>query len=68
MMIDRHDDPASYVDISISSDVAISTYVAISSYEKEQYFSRLCQKVDFVGLFSRSSSVFSSSSWSETSN
>ena len=32
MMIDRHDDPASYVDISTSSDVAISTYVAISSY------------------------------------
>ena len=32
MMIDRHDDPASYVDISTLSDDAISTYVTISSY------------------------------------
>ena len=32
MMIDCHDDLASYIDISTSSNVAISTYVAISSY------------------------------------
>ena len=31
MLIVRHDEPASYVDIATSSNVAISTYVALSS-------------------------------------
>ena len=48
MMIDRHDDPASYVDISTLSDDAISTYVTISSYAVISFYVVRASYDDFL--------------------